>query len=66
MVSRKWLYSYRILLARLREGMEVSTARSAGLSSGSAQTEPRPLPVEGDLGEANTKPVLRLTAGGKV
>lgn len=69
MVSRKWLYSYRMLTARLREGAGAPTTRTAGLNgrSSAAQALPRPLAANDELAEANpAKPELLLTAGGKV
>ncbi len=35
MISRKWLYSYRMLTARLHEGMPAPTNQMAGFTVGS-------------------------------
>jgi hypothetical protein len=67
MVSRKWIYSYRILTARLREGADAPTARTAGLNGGSAVAPPGSLSVNAELAEAKpAKPALLLTAGRKM
>jgi len=67
MVSRKWLYSYRILLARLREGIDAPATRSADLNGVSEVAGPRSLPVNTELPESNlAEPALRLSAGGKI
>ncbi|MGH9425459.1 MAG: hypothetical protein ACRD2L_04025 [Terriglobia bacterium] len=67
MVSRNWLYSYRILTARLREGAGAPTYRTSGLNGGSAGAQPRSLAVNDEIAEAKPmKPALLLTAGGKM
>jgi hypothetical protein len=38
MVTRKWLFSYRILTSRLREGGGAPTVRVAGMNGGPAST----------------------------
>jgi hypothetical protein len=66
MVSRKWLYSYRILTARLREGADAPTARTAGFAAESAPPQPQQIPVNDQLTEGErAKPALFLTAGGQ-
>jgi len=67
MVSRKWFYSYRILTARLREGVAAPTTRTGGFTAGSAAPQPQEISVNDELTEAKpAKPALLLTAGGKM
>jgi hypothetical protein len=63
MVSRKWLYSYRMLTARLHDGVP-TTNRTEDLAIESDTPQPRQIPVNDDLavGEPEKTP-LRLTAG---
>ena len=67
MVSRKWFYSYRILTARLREGVATPANQRAGFATGSAAPQPRQMSVNDELTEGESaKPALLLTAGGKM
>jgi len=67
MVSRKWFYSYRILTARLREGVTSPTTRTGGFTAGSATPQPQEISVKDELAEAKpAKPALLLTSGGKM
>jgi hypothetical protein len=66
MVSRKWLYSYRILTARLHEGEPMHASWSAGFDVGSAEPQPLEISVDDELTESQpAKPALMLTAGRK-
>jgi len=66
MVSRKWLYSYRILTARLHEGEPTPASRVAGFDVASAEPQPRQISVNDELTESQpAKPALMLTAGRK-
>ena len=58
MASRKWLYSYRILTARLRDGAD------APLNVGSA-AQPRLLSANAEAEAKPAKPARLLTAGRK-
>lgn len=63
MISRKWLYSYRMFTARLHEGTQAPTNRATGFA-GSVPPPPRQLSVKEELTEPRpTRPAL--TAGGK-
>jgi hypothetical protein len=63
MVSRKWLYTYRMLTARLHDGAP-TTNRAEDLATESDVAQPGQIPVNDDLtvGEPEKTP-LRLTAG---
>ena len=66
MISRKWLYSYRILTARLHEGEPMSTSRAAGFTVGSDAPQPGQISVHDELTESKpSTPPLMLTAGRK-
>ena len=66
MVSRKWLYSYRILTARLHEGEPMPTHQPASFAVGSAEHQPQQISVNDELTESKpAKPALMLTAGRK-
>ena len=66
MVSRKWLYSYRMLTARLHDGAP-ATSRTEGLAAESDAPQPRQVSVNDVLAEGDPeKPALRLTAGKKM
>lgn len=52
MVSRKWLFSYRILTARLREGAVAPAARAVGMNGKPAAAQPRSAAIHADLTEA--------------
>jgi hypothetical protein len=66
MVSRKWLYSYRILTARLHEGGPMPTRQAAGFAVGSAERQPQQISVNDELTESTpANPALVLTAGRK-
>jgi hypothetical protein len=63
MISRKWLYSYRMLTARLHEGTQAPTNRVTGFV-GSVPPPPEQLSVRDELTEPRpTRPAL--TAVGK-
>ena len=66
MISRKWLYSYRMFTARLHEGTQAPTNRVTGFA-GSVPPPPQQLSVKDELTEPMptmpTRPAL--TAGGK-
>ena len=63
MASLKWLYSYRILTARLREGADAPTSLTA---TGSAPLQRRQSSVNDELTQGKpAKPALLLTAGRK-
>ena len=65
MVSRKWLYSYRLLSARLHHQGEPSPeSQTSGFSVGLATPQERQVSVHDELTENQpAKPVLMLTAG---
>jgi hypothetical protein len=64
MVSRKWLYSYRILTERLHERGPVPATRAAGFALESSEPQPRQISVNDELTESQpAKPALMLTAG---
>jgi len=66
MASLKWLYSYRILTARLREGADAPTSLTAGFTTGSAPLQQRQSAVNDELTQGKpAKPALLLTAGRK-
>lgn len=66
MVSRKWFYSYRILTARLREGVATPANRGANSAPSSAAPQPRQISINDEVTEGEpSKPALLLTAGGK-
>jgi hypothetical protein len=67
MVSRKWLYSYRLLIARLHQGEPSPASQTSGLSVGLAAPQERQISVHDELTENQpAKPALMLTAGRKV
>ena len=67
MVSRKWLYSYRLLTARLHQGEPRSASQTSGFSVGLAAPQERQISVHEELTENQpAKPALMLTAGSKV
>ena len=67
MVSRKWLYSYRLLTARLHQGEPAPASQTSGFSVGLAVPQDRQISVHDDLTENQpAKPALMLTAGRKV
>jgi hypothetical protein len=64
MITRKWLYSYRMLTARLHEGMSAPTNLVAGFSVGSVPAQPQELSAKEELAER--KPTMQaLPIGGK-
>ncbi|MSO21958.1 MAG: hypothetical protein EXQ58_01615 [Acidobacteria bacterium] len=64
MDSRKWLYSYRILTAKLREGTDSPKSPTASFAAESAPPQPQQIPVNDELTEGEpAKPALFLTAG---
>jgi len=66
MVSRKWLYSYRMFTARLHDWAPTKN-RTEGLSTESDMPQPQQILVNDDLAEGRLeKPVLRLTVGEKM
>ena len=67
MVSRKWLYSYRLLTARLHQGESRPASQTSGFSVGLAAPQERQISVHDELTENQpAKPALMLTAGRKV
>jgi len=63
MISRKWLYSYRMFTARLHERTQAPTNRATGFA-GSVPPPSQQLSVKEELTEPKpTKPAL--TARGK-
>jgi len=67
MVSRKWLYSYRLLTERLHQGEPRSASQTSGFSVGLAAPQERQISVHEELTENQpAKPALMLTAGRKV
>ena len=67
MVSRKWLYSYRLLTARLHQGEPTPASQTCGFSIGLAAPQEREISVHDELTESQpAKPALMLTAGRKV
>jgi len=67
MVSRKWLYSYRLLTARLHQGEPSPASQTSGFSIGLAAPQERQISVHEELTENQpAKPALMLTAGRKV
>ena len=66
MVSRKWLYSYRILTARLHEREPFPASQAGGYDVGSSEPQPRQISVDDDRAENQpTGAALMLTAGSK-
>ena len=66
MVSRKWLYSYRLLTARLHQGEPSPASQTSGSSVGLAAPQERQISVHNELTENQpAKPALMLTAGRK-
>ena len=66
MVSRKWLYSYRILTARLHEREPLPASQAGGYDVGTSEAQPRQISVEDDRTESQpTVAALMLTAGSK-
>ena len=64
MITRKWLYSYRMLTARLHEGMSAPTNLVAGFTVGSIPEQPQQMSAKEELAER--KPTRQaLPAGGK-
>ena len=63
MVSRKWLYTYRMLTARLHDGAP-TTNGTEDLATESDAAQPRQIPVNDDpaVGDPEKAP-LRLSAG---
>ncbi len=47
MISRKWLYSYRMLTARLHEGTPAPTNRMTGFAVGSVPPPPQQIVGQG-------------------
>ena len=67
MISRKWLYTYRMLTARLHQGEPTPASQTSGFSVGLAAPEERQISVHDELTENQpAKPALMLTAGRKV
>jgi hypothetical protein len=66
MISRKWLYTYRMLTARLHEGEPAPANQAAGFPVGSDVPQPRQISLNDELTESKpTEPMLMLTAGRK-
>jgi hypothetical protein len=64
MVSRKWLYSYRILTERLHDGELMPTSEASSFAS--AEPKRQQISVDDGLTESKpAKPALMLTSGGK-
>jgi hypothetical protein len=64
MTTRKWLYSYRMLIARLHEGMSAPTHLVPDFIGGPDSEEPRQILANEELAER--RPTLpALSAGGK-
>ncbi|MCI0423114.1 MAG: hypothetical protein L0387_06630 [Acidobacteria bacterium] len=61
MVSRKWLYSYRILTARLREGADAPSPLANSLTASSHQ---HPLSLNAELSENDPKKTASLLTAG--
>jgi hypothetical protein len=53
MVTRKWLFSYRILTARLREGGGAPTVQVAGMNGRPASTPSRSIEVSPAFAKAH-------------
>jgi hypothetical protein len=67
MTSRKWLYSYRLLTARLHQGGPTPASQTSGFSIGLAAPQEREISVHDELTENQpAKQALMLTAGRKV
>jgi hypothetical protein len=67
MISRKWLYSYRLLTARLHQGEPTPASQTAGFAVGLAAPQRRQISVDDELTENQpAKPALMLTAGRKI
>ena len=67
MVSRKWLYSYGLLTARLHQREPNPASQTSGFSVGLAAPQERQISVHDELTENQpAKPALMLTAGRKV
>ena len=66
MISRKWLYTYRMLTARLHEGAPAPANQTAGFTVGSDAPQSLQISRNDELTESKpTEPVLMLTAGRK-
>ena len=67
MISRKWLYSYRLLTARLHQGEPPLASQTADFAVGSAIPRQRQISVHDELTESKpSTPPLMLTAGRKI
>jgi hypothetical protein len=59
MISRKWLYSYRLLTARLHEVGPTTASQTSGFSIGLAASQEREISVHDELTENQpAKPAL--------
>jgi len=66
MISRKWLYSYRMLTERLHQAEPTPASQTAGFTVGSAAPQSRQISLNDELTENNpAKPAFMLTAGTK-
>ena len=66
MISRKWLYTYRMLTARLHQGEPTPASQTSGFAVGSDAPQSRQISLNDELTESNpAKPALMLTAGTK-
>ena len=66
MAPLKWLYSYRMLTARLRDGVPPSATRTAGFVSEPDVSQPRQGSVNHEPSEGKSaKTALVLAAGAK-
>jgi hypothetical protein len=64
MISRKWLYTYRMLTARLHERNPAPANQTSGFPVGSDAPQPRQISLTDELTESKpTEPMLMLTAG---
>ena len=66
MISRKWLYTYRMLTARLHQSEPTPASQTSGFAVGVAAPQQRQISLNDVLTENNpAKPAFMLTAGTK-
>ena len=66
MISRKWLYSYRTLTARLHQVERMPASRATGFAVGSTESQLRQISANDELTESEpAKQALPITAGSK-
>ena len=64
MISRKWLYTYRMLTARLHQGEPTPPSQASGFAVGSDAPQLRQISLNDEPTENNpVKPALMLMAG---